>query len=81
MKEKKHHITPNKKIISSYSLVIKPLGRPRGKASLVAYKQKNDENDHTKINRKRNFKQVSPDAKRFISYLSLNNFLQLLGYT
>jgi hypothetical protein len=45
--------------------VINPRGRPRGKASLVAYKQKDDKNNRDKINKKRNYKQTSPDLKSY----------------
>ncbi|CAF1492282.1 unnamed protein product [Adineta steineri] len=62
-KEKCH--TPLKeKITLNYSPVVKPVGRPRGKVSLVSYKKKDNGNNDNDINKKRNFKQVSPDAKR-----------------
>jgi len=53
------------KIILNYSPVINPRGRPRDKASLVAYKQKDDKNNEDKINKKRNYKQTSPDSKSY----------------
>ncbi|CAF1347883.1 unnamed protein product [Didymodactylos carnosus] len=64
-KEEQDHILAKEKIIFSYSPVVTPSGRPRGKASLVAYKQKDDENHQNKINKKRNYKHVSPDIKRY----------------
>ena len=55
----------NQKIILNYSPVIKPRGRPRGKASLVTYKEKGDKNNQDKINKKRIYKQTSPDLKSY----------------
>ncbi|CAF0926551.1 unnamed protein product [Didymodactylos carnosus] len=38
---------------------------PRGKASLVAYKEKVKKNNQDKVNKKRTYKQTSPDLKRY----------------
>ncbi|CAF1309494.1 unnamed protein product [Didymodactylos carnosus] len=64
-KEEQDHILSKERIIFSYSPVVMPSGRHRAKASLVACKQKDDENHQNKINRKRNYKQVSTDIKRY----------------
>ncbi|CAF3250362.1 unnamed protein product, partial [Rotaria sp. Silwood2] len=51
--------------IFSYSPVVNPPGRPRGKASLVSYKQKCEKTNDDKINEKRTYKQLSPDLKTY----------------
>ncbi|CAF3460435.1 unnamed protein product [Rotaria sp. Silwood2] len=58
-------ILSKENMIFSYSPVVNPPGRPRGKASLVSYKQKCKKNNDDKINKKRTYKQFSPDLKTY----------------
>ncbi|CAF5027667.1 unnamed protein product [Rotaria sp. Silwood1] len=51
-------------LILSYSPVINPRGRPRGKTSLVSYKRTNNKIDKQR-NNKRTYKQVSPDLQTY----------------
>ncbi|CAF1606765.1 unnamed protein product [Rotaria magnacalcarata] len=52
------------KLVLSYSPVINPRGRPRGKASFVSYKQKDNKTAQDK-NKKRIYNHVSPDLKTY----------------
>ncbi|CAF2786046.1 unnamed protein product [Rotaria sp. Silwood2] len=63
--EVQDHLLSKNKMIFSYSPVAHPPGRPRGKTSLVAYKQKDKRNNEDKTNKKRSYKQLSPDIKTY----------------
>jgi len=63
--EEQTHIILEQKTVINYSPVINPRGRPRGKASLVNYKEKGHKNNQDKINKKRTYKQTSPDLKNY----------------
>ncbi|CAF1165346.1 unnamed protein product [Rotaria sordida] len=65
LKEEQSHTLLKEKLVLSYSPVIKPHGRQRGKESLVAYKKKDNINDKVQINKKRTYKQTSPDLKGY----------------
>ncbi|CAF0963335.1 unnamed protein product [Didymodactylos carnosus] len=64
-KEEQADILLKEKVVLNYSPVINPRGRPRGKASLVAYKEKDKKDNQDKVNKKRTYKQTSPDLKRY----------------
>ena len=62
--EKKDQPLSTKPLVLSYSPVINPRGRPRGKSSLVSYKRTDNKN-YQEENKKRNYKQVSPNLKTY----------------
>jgi hypothetical protein len=64
-KEEQAHILLKEKVVLSYSSVINPRDRQRGKASLVAYKEKDNKNNQDKISKKRTYKQTSLDLKKY----------------
>ncbi|CAF1020224.1 unnamed protein product [Didymodactylos carnosus] len=55
-KEEQADILLKEKVVLNYSPVINPRGRPRGKASLVAYKEKDKKDNQDKVNKKRTYK-------------------------
>ncbi|CAF4451399.1 unnamed protein product [Rotaria socialis] len=63
-KEEQAYLLLKQKKILNYSPVINPRGRPHGRASLVAYKQKDDKNNQDKRN-KRAYKQTSSDLNSY----------------
>ncbi|CAF1433130.1 unnamed protein product [Rotaria sordida] len=63
-KDEEYQSLSKQKLVLSYSPVINPRGRPRGKTSLVSYTQKDNKIAPEK-NNKRTYNQVSPDLKTY----------------